>query len=126
MTGEKKEKAIEVLSKLQDKLEGYYEQLDDLCIGCDRPFSEAMDELQMAQPEGKKLNKKEKKVMMAKILNEKVPEFVKILNEFDLMMEAIKDRIETTKDKLQGKLDAMEEIEQLQEEIEDKKRDLDI
>jgi len=125
MTDAKKTKLLDALHKMQDTVNNYWETIDVLSY-CDRPFSEALDEIQKSQPKGVKLKKKERKALLMKTLNEKMPEFVKTLDEFDLMMEAVELRIEESKDKLQDKLDGLDELEDLQNEIEERKRELDL
>ena len=119
-----KKKLLDTLKKISDQLQGYWDELDDIS-NVDRNYSEMLDDIQAQHPE-KKLKKSEKKELFAKMLDKELPDLVKTLNEFDLLSEAIGDRVEQTKDKLQDKIDSLDEIEDLEQELEDRKRELDI
>jgi Mg2+ and Co2+ transporter CorA len=124
MEKENKKSIMEKFEQIRKQLQSNYDILDGLLSDCEIPYSEALDEIQNQQPKVK-LKKKDKKELFLKILNEKMPNFVKALEEFDMMIEAIGWRIGDTLENLQEKVDKMDEIVELQEELEDRKRELD-
>lgn len=119
------QKVIDILEKLRTELNKWYDMLDEMANDCDQSFSDLLDEIKNKEPQ-KKLKKAEQKEIMKRMLTEKFPEFNKAFNEFDLITETIKIRIEESEDKLQEVQDNLDELESLQEEIEEKKNELDL
>jgi hypothetical protein len=125
MAEENKKEIMDALKAMSDKLQVWADELDIIAGNIDGPYSAALEDIQKSLPD-KKLRKKEKKALFIKIVNEKMPEFAKTLNEFDLMVEAIGYRIEQSQDNLQDKIDKLDEIEELQEELDNKKTELNL
>lgn len=120
------EKLLANLEKVREMMDKYYNEIDDIYDNCDTSFSDALAEIQSQFPDNRKYTKKEKKALLVKIIIEKMPDFVRMLDEFDLVMEGMSARIELSRQKLEEKMEALEEIESLQEELEEKKSELDI
>ena len=92
--------------------------------GLDGIYSELINDLP-SEPE-KKLTKKQHKEMVLKLVKEKCPNLVKMVNELDLFIEGFGTLVDEKKYKLENINEELDEIEQLEEELEERKQRLDI
>jgi hypothetical protein len=113
----KKDNLLRVLAKIDDELERYYKRIDALSDNCDTYFSDALEDIRDLKRPWLKTDKR--KAVLIRALNKKMPGFSKLLNEFDLVVEAMRFRIKESWDKLEETTDTFDEIESLQEQIAD-------
>ena len=124
-----KDDVVKQLEKKMDKIRDFtnnlYEKLDEMGSGLDGVYSELVDEIKGDEPENK-LTKKQRKEMVLKLVKEKCPNLVKMLEEFDLFVEGFSELIEDKRNRLEDISSELDEIEQLEDEIQERKDRLDI
>ena len=114
-------KIEEGIDKLNQNIDEIIERIEGVGQQLDLGYSELIEEIGT----GKKLKKKERKKKALEIIKEKCPNFIKFLDEVDLMAEGIEARVDLTIQKLQETQEKIDEIQELQDELEDKKSQLD-
>jgi len=109
------------LDELYEVFNGVIERLEEISGGIDLGYNDLVEEL----GKGTTINKRERKKKALEIVKTKLPKFVKLLDEIDLMSDGMEMRIQETIDKLEEKKDKIGEIQELQDQIEDLKNEID-
>lgn len=119
------ESLCDQLQSILDKLQEMKDAVEEISSRCDGSYTDVLESILRSQ-QNPKIKKKERKAFLVKMINDKMPSFVNVLNEFDLLTDAIGERIEESISNLEDNMDKLEELEELQTELEEKKQELDM
>lgn len=112
-----------LIVQISDEIEKFNQAMYDL-PELDGYYNEHI--IKAIKQERPKLSKKERLKFELELLKEKCPGFVKLMDQIDVLAQAMEDRLETTRERLEDVEEKLGEIEELKDEIEDRKSELDM